>query len=153
MFSLLVFHSTRYVRLTDSKVNLEQTNIQFRLGNIFNICDESASQTNICFGIGNILNSDETNIHFRTGRYSIFAMRLDLILSVSPSSISTSVFGFLVVSEDLIFVFLLIIGGVVIKMAVLHHLSLCQVGASLYELCEPGFDLGMPEVQKKETFT
>ena len=64
------------------------------------------------------------------------------------SSVSTSIFCFLVISENLLFVLLLIISSIVVEMAVLHHLSLCQVGAALYELCEPTFDLEMPEVRK-----
>jgi len=41
------------------------------------------------------------------------------------SSISTSIFCFLIISEYLIFVLLLIIGGVILHCAILHHLSLC----------------------------
>ena len=69
------------------------------------------------------------------------------------SSVSTSIFCLLVISEDLLFILLLIIGSIVVEMAVLHHLGLCQVRTALYELCEPRIDLEMPEVRKKKAST
>ena len=58
LFSLLIFHSTRYVRLTDSKANLKRTNIQCRHDNIYNICGEIAYFANIQFRLGNLFCDD-----------------------------------------------------------------------------------------------